>query len=1234
MPLIGDISGSGGKASVIGVTGSVIFAGADPDFDIAFPYVGSDVAFYVSGSTGGANHADDQGVAVFGGDTIISGVLAVGSSNPASTALTVNANVDGSFAAVIDNDQSSNGHVLRLLTDGNGSGTTIMQMDDGDGDVVFKARADGRFGFGPSGVSSMGAGTFVVGIDGGHTSDIAISKRLQHLGDSDTYMDFTAADQIEFVVGNVDMIHMTEDGSQDMIVFNEGGADVDFRVESDNKTHAFFVNAGDDVVNIGADEGAHDSFCFISGAIHGREAEGGIGRNTLVVGGDTIISGALLVGGDNFHPLVGDDVGGTISGSIHMTSGGLSYIVGGDGMTVTSASNGQITLAGGGARSVSGDTDNGIVSWVTSNNTFAVESNLTFDGTDLGVSAKVFHVGDTDTYIDFTDDDINIQAGGVDFIKITEDGSQDTVIFNEGGADVDFRVESNNKTHALFVHGEHDAVIINDSAEPGEDVSFYVSGTTDLKDTGAVRGVSVFGGDLVVSGVIYGGYDDDTSAPFLELAANTTVITSKAGAEDVTTGGDTLLFVSGHIGSINTSIGGVAVFGGDVVGSGSIVAQDLAAGDDLTVGDDATIMGDILAAEYIKHHSDADTYIRFQADDINIQAGGVDFIKITEDDSQDLIEFNVAEADVDFIVNNNADEVIRVDTTGIVFNEDSHANIDFRIESNNKTHTFFVNSGDDVVNIGSETGAHDSFCFISGTIMGRAAEGGDGLGALVVGGDTIISGALLVGGDDFHEKTEDWVGGTISGSIHVTSGGIPYIVGGANITVTSASSGQITIAGAAGSGGSTSPGGSDGFIQFNDDDSFGAVDSLKYIENAKLLKIGADQHRVIISGSYGTQVTGSFHISGSSDELSNAGRLLIQTASAGYDLYMNPGQAMAIKRKPMVGIFENSTSVTPSELAVFHGAAQANFMGMMVMDNGSTVSLMRRLPGGSNQSGAVSGSINGMSPGRGSQLGTMVFGGWDGHRYIQGAAIEANVTGSAVGGHDIVAEGHMPTRLDFKTLSGSSGAPTRRMSIGTNGGVSIGANAQPSIFGDGSLVVSNVATFQASVSGQAALQISNTQGSNAAIGMDVMAGSNSPGSAGDCVYINFIQGNGSSGGGVMCGSTTANPEFFNGSDERVKRDIAPTQIDGLGILNSLDLVEYRWLPNYVEYDGLNRIGFIAQNCEEVYPEMVTDMPHKNFDHDIKSVAQAELIPVLVKAVQELSAEVNSLKAKISKLESE
>ena len=116
-----------------------------------------------------------------------------------SSTFLVEGNQSGNFIAVIDNDQNSNGHVLKLASDGTGNGSNILDMENGT-NTMFRARADGRFAFGNSAVTSMGAGTFVVGIDGGHTADIAISKRLQHLGDSNTYIDFEA-DKIIFSAG-------------------------------------------------------------------------------------------------------------------------------------------------------------------------------------------------------------------------------------------------------------------------------------------------------------------------------------------------------------------------------------------------------------------------------------------------------------------------------------------------------------------------------------------------------------------------------------------------------------------------------------------------------------------------------------------------------------------------------------------------------------------------------------------------------------------------------------------------------------------------------------------------------------------------------------------------------------------------------------------------------------------------------------------------------------------------
>ena len=71
--------------------------------------------------------------------------------------------------------------------------------------------------------------------------------------------------------------------------------------------------------------------------------------------------------------------------------------------------------------------------------------------TDLTVSNKITHNGDTDTFIHLTDDDINIQAGGLNFIDITQDTVSE-ITFNEEGVDIDFRVEGDNNTHLLYVN--------------------------------------------------------------------------------------------------------------------------------------------------------------------------------------------------------------------------------------------------------------------------------------------------------------------------------------------------------------------------------------------------------------------------------------------------------------------------------------------------------------------------------------------------------------------------------------------------------------------------------------------------------------------------------------------------------------------------------------------------------------------------------------------------------------
>ena len=174
------------------------------------------------------------------------GSVGIGITSPTSP-LHVHGNLNGTYIATIDNDQSSYGHVLKLLTDGDGVHSRVLEMENGAGDIIFRARADGRFGFGQDGVDSMGAGTFVVGIDNSaHTSDIAISKRLQHLGDGDTYLEFPTNDKVDLVAGGHSFLKLDGD-----ILINNANEDRDLKVMADNGSVVLHVDAGTNNVGIG-----------------------------------------------------------------------------------------------------------------------------------------------------------------------------------------------------------------------------------------------------------------------------------------------------------------------------------------------------------------------------------------------------------------------------------------------------------------------------------------------------------------------------------------------------------------------------------------------------------------------------------------------------------------------------------------------------------------------------------------------------------------------------------------------------------------------------------------------------------------------------------------------------------------------------------------------------------------------------------------------------------------------
>jgi hypothetical protein len=103
------------------------------------------------------------------------------------------------------------------------------------------------------------------------------------------------------------------------------------------------------------------------------------------------------------------------------------------------------------------------------------------------------------------------------------------------------------------------------------------------------------------------------------------------------------------------------------------------------------------------------------------------------------------------------------------------------------------------------------------------------------------------------------------------------------------------------------------------------------------------------------------------------------------------------------------------------------------------------------------------------------------------------------------------------------------------------------------------------------------------------------------------------------------------SDERYKENIRDLDV-GLDAVMALKPRKFDWKEGKGA-DTKDARGFIAQEFEQVFPDLVDEWrdPAPEGEEPYKSVRQ-DLIPVLVKAIQELSAKNDALEARIAALE--
>jgi hypothetical protein len=93
------------------------------------------------------------------------------------------------------------------------------------------------------------------------------------------------------------------------------------------------------------------------------------------------------------------------------------------------------------------------------------------------------------------------------------------------------------------------------------------------------------------------------------------------------------------------------------------------------------------------------------------------------------------------------------------------------------------------------------------------------------------------GGDSnftFDKTTDTLSVSNISGSLTRLTSGLSYLVAGTNVSIVSASNGQVTISSTGGSG---TPAGSDQQIQFNNGGSFGASANLNFNSTSNLMSL-------------------------------------------------------------------------------------------------------------------------------------------------------------------------------------------------------------------------------------------------------------------------------------------------------------------------------------------------------------------------------------------------------------
>jgi len=106
--------------------------------------------------------------------------------------------------------------------------------------------------------------------------------------------------------------------------------------------------------------------------------------------------------------------------------------------------------------------------------------------------------------------------------------------------------------------------------------------------------------------------------------------------------------------------------------------------------------------------------------------------------------------------------------------------------------------------------------------------------------------------------------------------------------------------------------------------------------------------------------------------------------------------------------------------------------------------------------------------------------------------------------------------------------------------------------------------------------------------------------------------------------------IFNASDSRVKTNVVNLN-KGLSVIKSLRPVSFNWIDGFCDEEKGTSYGFIAQEVKAVDNNLIQDFAaeltiNENKIENVLRVNEKFIIPMLVKAIQELEAKVEALEA--------